>query len=358
MKGFTQSDIDISQKNEVPTKSYFPFGIKATFHHGAISSHRAEVNEIIEGHTQAYELSFYKTTMGNKKWQQSYNYPKTGFSALAMNLGNKKELGMGFGIFPFIELPINQRKINWRFKIGYGLGYIEKPFDRKTNYKNVAIGSNFNALIYANLLWEIKLAKALNTSMGLSLIHFSNGSFERPNLGINIFSLNTGVTYSFGEKKVHVNNKIEERPHKWSKKITIGIGLKEIPPADGKKYVVSTCSFNFMKTRAEKSSFGFGTDLFYNSSLSDLNTRDSASTSNSFDNIRVGIAGMYSFDFGKVSVSVAMGGYLFSNYKGNGLIYNRLETRYSVSDKLFLRFAMKTHIAVADFLECGVGYNF
>ena len=79
--------------------------------------------------------------MGNKKWQQSYNYPKTGFSAVAINLGNEKELGMGLGIFPFIELPINQRKINWRFKIGYGLGYIEKPFDRKTNYKNVAIGS-------------------------------------------------------------------------------------------------------------------------------------------------------------------------------------------------------------------------
>ena len=69
VKGFTQSDIDISQKNEVSTKSYFPFGIKATFHHGAISSHRAEVNEIIEGHTQAYELSFYKSTPLKNKIQ-------------------------------------------------------------------------------------------------------------------------------------------------------------------------------------------------------------------------------------------------------------------------------------------------
>ena len=29
-----------------------------------------------------------------------------------------------------------------------------------------------------------------------------------------------------------------------------------------------------------------------------------------------------------------------------------------LSDKLFLRLAMKTHIAVADFIECGLGYNF
>lgn len=344
MKGFTQEEHSVS--------------LKGTFHTGAILPHRKEVNEIVEGKTQAYEFSFYKSTVGKKQWQQLYNYPKVGVSALAINLGNERELGMGFGVFPFIEIPINQRKINWRLKMGYGIGYIEKPFDKATNFKNIAIGSHYNALIYANMLWSIKLGKRVNTSAGLSIIHFSNGSFSRPNLGINIFSLNTGVSYNFGNLNERVVNDIEERPHKWSKKIMIGFGVKEIPPVEGPKYFVSTYSFNLIKTRAQKSSYGFGADLIYNTSLSELIAQDSTNSSSGLDNFRLGLAGIYSFDFGKISLLIEVGGYVFSRYKKNGTIYNKIGTRFNLSDRLFLNLGVRTHIVVADFVEIGIGYKF
>jgi hypothetical protein len=344
VKGFTQEEHSVS--------------LKGTFHTGAILPHRKEVNEIVEGKTQAYEFSFYKSTVGKKQWQQLYNYPKVGVSALAINLGNERELGMGFGVFPFIEIPINQRKINWRLKMGYGIGYIEKPFDKATNFKNIAIGSHYNALIYANMLWSIKLGKRVNTSAGLSIIHFSNGSFSRPNLGINIFSLNTGVSYNFGNLNVRVLSDIEERPHKWSKKIMIGFGVKEIPPVEGPKYFVSTYSFNLIKTRAQKSSYGFGADLIYNTSLSELIAQDSTNSSSGLDNFRLGLAGIYSFDFGKISLLIEVGGYVFSRYKKNGTIYNKIGTRFNLSDRLFLNLGVRTHIVVADFVEIGIGYKF
>ena len=344
VKGFAQEEPSI--------------GIKGTFHAGAILPHRKVVNEIVEGKTQAYELSFYKTTTGKKDWQQLYNYPKVGVSALAINLGNPRELGMGYGIFPFIEIPLNKAKINWRLKMGYGLGYIEKPFDKETNYKNVAIGSNFNALIYVNMGWSIKLSKAFSTSAGLSIIHFSNGSFSRPNLGINILSLNAGFLYSFGKRNEKIMSTIDERPHKWSKNMSLGIGLKETPPVEGPKYIVSTTSFNIIKTRAQKSSYGFGVDLFYNSSLSNLIAQDTNATKSRIDNYRIGLSGIYSFDFGKISLVIELGGYLFSAYKEDGFIYNRIGTRFNVSDKLFLKIGVKTHIAVADFAEFGIGYKF
>jgi len=146
IKGFTQESIN-------------SFGLKETFHIGSILPHRSEVNEIIEGHSFAYELSFVKPTIGKKEWQQLYKYPQVGISGLFMNLGNPKELGNAYGVFSFIDMPLNQRKINWRLKLGYGLGYIEKPFDKTTNYKNIAIGSHINALIYANMLWSVRLGK-------------------------------------------------------------------------------------------------------------------------------------------------------------------------------------------------------
>ena len=333
------------------------FGIKKTFHYGAILPHRPIVSEVVEGHSFAYELSFYKSTFGNQSWQQQYKYPKVGASALAINLGNKEELGMGFGVFPFIEIPLNNRKINWRLKLGYGLGYIQKPFDRETNYKNIVIGSHFNALIYANMLWSFKVSKSFSSSSGVSLIHYSNGSFARPNLGINVFSLNTGIAYHFGEKNKLITNDIEERPHIWKKKMMIAFGVKEIPPVDGPKYFVSSYSFNLIKARSNKSSFGFGTDLFYNSSLSDLIGADTNNTRNSVDNFRLGIVGIYSFDFGRVSLMAEMGVYAFTRHNKQGLIYHRLMTRFNMNDKLFLNLGLKTHYAVADFVEFGIGFN-
>ncbi|MBL4670200.1 MAG: acyloxyacyl hydrolase [Flavobacteriales bacterium] len=346
IKGFAQ--------DEMPT-----IGVGVTTHFGAILPHRPLINEIIGGHTQAYEFSFYKPTYGKKEWQKLYSYPKVGVSVLFMGLGNPQKLGKAYGIFPYIDLPLNKKKVvSWRLKIGYGIAYIENPFNRETNFKNVAIGSHINALLYINTGWSLKLSNSISTNLGLSLIHFSNGSFSRPNLGLNIFSLNTGVSYQFGEKKALIKADLEERPHQWRKKIMLGFGIKEIPPAEGPKYVVSSYSFNLIKTRATKSSYGFGVDAFYNSSLTVLLNKDSSTTSTSnLDNLRLGLVGIYSFDFGKISLLVEMGGYVYSKYKGNGFIYHRISSRYNVTEKIFLNMGLKTHFAVADFVEFGIGYN-
>jgi len=355
MKGFSQG----KELDKVSKEENSSFGFSATFHRGAILPHRKQVSEIVGGATHAYEISFYKNTFGQKKWQQLHNYPRLGISVIAMDLGNDEELGNGYGVFSFIELPSNHhRKISWNMKLGYGLGYIEKPFDREENFKNVAIGSHFNALIYANSNWKVKFSKALDFSVGLSVVHFSNAASSVPNLGINILSLNTGLSYGFGKREAFVVNELEKRPRKWTKSLRATFGAKEIPPADGPKYFVSAYSFDFMKVRAEKSSFGFSADLFYNTSLTQAIKEDSSSVLSSLNNFRLGLGAIYSFDFGKISLAIEMGGYVFSRYKKQGIIYNRLYTKFNATDNLFFTVGLKTHYFVADFPEFGIGYNF
>lgn len=356
MKGFAQG---VQELEVVPGSENASFGVSSTFHQGAILPHRKMVSEIVGKATKSLELSFYKNTFGKKTWQQLHNYPRLGISAIVMDLGNEDELGNGYGLFSFIELPSNHhRKISWNMKLGFGLGYIEKPFDRESNYKNVAIGSHFNAIIYANSSWGLRLSENVKFSTGLSMIHFSNASSSRPNLGINIFSINTGFSYDFGMKNQFLKQKIEKRPRKWTKSVRATFGVKEIPPADGPKYFVSAYSFGMMKPRAPKSSFGFSADLFYNTSLSQAIVDDSSSTSGSFDDVRVGVGGVYAFDFGEISLAVELGGYVFSNYKKQGNVYARLFTKFNATDKLFFTVGLKTHYFVADFPEFGIGYNF
>lgn len=354
VKGFSQVEMHGSSHVEAAS-----FGVSATFHQGAILPHRKLVSEIVGKSTKSIELSFYKNTFGKKDWQQLHNYPRLGVSIIAMDLGNEEELGGGYGVFSFIELPSNHhRMISWDLKLGYGLGYIEKPFDRETNFKNVAIGSNFNAIIYANSSWKVRLSESLKFSLGLSMVHFSNASSARPNLGINILSINSGLSYDFGKKESFTVKKIDERPRKWKKSLRGTFGAKEIPPAAGPKYFVSAYSFEFMKPRAKKSSIGFGVDLFYNTSLTQAIKDDSSSTSASLNNYRLGLGGVYAFDFGNISMAIEVGGYIFSRYKKQGPIYSRVYTKFNASNKLFFTVGLKTHYFVADFPEFGIGYNF
>ena len=333
--------------------------LKETVHLGAILPHRKVVNELVEGHAFAYEVSYYHSTYGGKDWQEVYNYPKLGISGLYMNFGNAEELGHGFGLLSFIELPMNDKKINWRVKMGYGLGYIQKPFDRETNYKNIAIGSRLNALLYMSNMWHVNLNENLSTSLGVSLIHFSNGSYKKPNLGLNVATISAGFAYHFGALKEKQVSEHNHRQHFWRKQVMLGVGLKEIPPVEGPKYFVSSLSFNGLRSFSEKSSYGVGVDLFYNTALPDLMAiEDDSYNTKGTDKLRFGIVGMYGLDFGRISLLLQMGAYVFNNYDEQGPIYHRVCTRYYVKENAFLNLSLKTHYAVADFIEVGGGISF
>jgi len=333
-------------------------GIEYTTHFGSILPHRPLVNRVIQGHSWISELSLTKQTKGNKTWQQLFGYPKIGVSFVALDLGNPEELGNSFGIFPFVQFPLVNRKIKWNLKLGYGLGYIEKPFNIETNFKNVVIGSTFNALINLNSLWEVNLSKRLSSSLGISLVHFSNGSFKRPNLGINVFSLNLGVNYKFGKYSEYRTNEIPERIKSWKKIIVANAGLKEIAPVGGGKFPVYTTSLNLIRPFSKKSAYGIATDFFYNSSLEDRITRDTGNETDNNDNWRIGIAGIYSLDVGGVSFLIQTGVYLRTKSKREGYIYSRFTTRYYLNKHVFVNLGLKTHFAVADFIETGIGYQF
>jgi hypothetical protein len=332
-------------------------GIKGTFHHGFIAPHKPLVNEVIKGHTQIFELSFYKNTTGQRQWEQYFNNPKIGISGFVINTGNDESLGKAYGVIPFVEMPLNQWKIKWNLKFGFGVGYIEKPFNRIDNYKNLTIGSHLNALIFVNSLWDLPINERFNTSLGLSLTHFSNGSLKRPNLGINLLSVNCGVGYNFGKQKQIVPFNDVNKEKTWNNFVAFSGGVKEIPPIGGKKYLVYSLVYQWIKTTSNKSGFGGGTDVFYNTSLEPLIQRVQNEDKGTIGNVRFGIHGAYQLALGKLTLQLQVGGYAYTAYKDNGNIYSKLNSRYFVTDKLFFNLSLKTHYAVADFIEYGIGFK-
>lgn len=333
------------------------FGLSLTQHYGFISPHNALVNEIIKDHIKITELSFYQQTNGGNQWHRYYNYPVIGLSAVVFNTGNPESLGRIYGVLPFVDFPLNKWKIEWNLKFGYGIGFVEKPFNRKTNYKNLVIGSYLNALIYFNSHWNIPITERIKATAGISFTHLSNGSLKRPNLGINIFSTNAGVSYYFGNPVVKSLSEVEKRKKEFSQVILASVGVKEISNIGGRKYMVYNTSYNILRTVSNKSSFGVGADFFYDSSLESLIKRLQNEDKGKLGNFRMGLSGIYSMDMGKISLLFQTGTYLYTSYNFDKKVYTRIGSRYRINDKIFVNLSLKTHFFVADFIEYGIGYR-
>ncbi len=332
-------------------------GISFTQHYGFLAPHNALVNEIIKNHIKIFELSVYRQTDGEKQWHRYYNYPVIGLSAVIFNTGNSESLGRIYGVLPFVDFPLNKWKVEWNLKFGYGAGFVEKPFNRKSNYKNLVIGSHVNALIYFNSHWNFPITERVKATAGISFTHLSNGSLKRPNLGINMFSTNAGISYYFGNPVVKDLSNVEKREKEFSHVILANVGVKEVDKIGGKKYMIYNTSYNIMRTVSNKSTLGLGTDFFYNSSLEPLILRLQNEDKGKFGNFRMGLSGIYSMDMGKVSMLMQIGGYLHTSYDFDKKIYTRIGTRYRINDKIFVNLSLKTHFFVADFIEYGIGYR-
>ena len=115
-------------------------------------------------------------------------FPTTGLQLTYSNFGADDYLGHGVSLLPFLEIPINKnrtRALSWR--LGLGVGFINKTYHPEDNPENLAIGSNLNWNFEMFLQYRIPTGTRSGLHIGAGLIHYSNGHTELPNLGLNAF---------------------------------------------------------------------------------------------------------------------------------------------------------------------------
>jgi hypothetical protein len=201
----------------------------------------------------------------------------------------------------------------------------------------------------------VSVTPQLKPSLGLSFTHFSNGAFQKPNLGLNIPSVNVGLEYGFG--KAEINQKpipSAEKPGKRAYLLTLAGAKKERKPAENKNYPVFALFFTSHKSNNLKSYWGYGADLFYDDSKKRDLQKEEASLPSFIETAQAGIHLSYLLKAGKVYYVVQPGVYVHSRYKEDGLMYHRLGTRYQLTENLLLNTTLKTHWAVADHFEIGL----
>ena len=322
---------------------------------GFIIAHRPALVPLQEGHVKGFEITAQRQTIGTSDWENIFYYPSYGITTAFFDLGSPDHLGYGIAIYPFIDFPLSKRfGKGLHFRYGMGLGYIEKPFNAVTNIKNAAIGSHLNGVIHFDLHAEKAISKKSKLELGAGITHYSNGSYELPNLGINIATVNLAYHHSFGDNLAIKKREVPKSDNRLQVHIYAGGFLKKVYPPNGKRFFAGTLSGMLFKQVNPKSAWGLGTDLFYDKSLSYRIDKLEAGNTSSLNNFRPGIYGAYHLSIKHLGLMFNMGYYLYTKWKGDGNVYHRICIRYYF-DKTFLCVNLKTHYAKADFIEMGVG---
>lgn len=354
--------LSISKYNfaqEAPTANGIPvIGVK--FHYGFIWAHREKMAHLVRGHIPGIEITLAKYPTGQRLWQQQYNNPEYGLCFVHYDLGNPEQLGSADGLGAYINFNLNRsERFKLNLKFGPGVGYISKVFDRLDNYKNIAISSHVNVLILLSLEANWFITPRWAISSGLTMNHFSNGGYKMPNLGINVVSANIGAKYLF-DKRTTPQKKFPTPilgKRKTSYQFLAAFGVRELEEVWGKKYLAYTVSAEAHRAINTKQKLGIGFDIFYDNSLIDFLDLKEIKVKNNVEIIRPGFKLSHDLAVGDLSFVFQMGAYLYQKDDSDGLFYHRIALRYLCKEHWIFNFSLKSHFAVASYIEWGLGYK-
>lgn len=335
------------------------FILSAQGHYGYIISHRNNISHLIKGHIYGGEISYIFRTTGKEQWEQIHRYPELGICALHMYLANPKQLGTLEALYPYTNIRLNKLKRSWKLnlRLGVGLSYLTKPFNRLTNYKNNAIGSHLNGFVNLRLSYAVMLSKEWRLDAGVGLTHASNGAMATPNLGLNMATISAGLGYAFGNKDlVYKKDTIPKCKHGIVPMFIVLGGMRELEQPDGPKYLAFGAELNVYKTLNYKNRLGLGVEAAYNNTTKVEYADDSIFNPGFKDIVTIGAKIAYEFKFNRVSLPVEFGYYIYNKKPSYGMIFHRIGIRYMVTKHVLANITLITHWARADYFEWGIGY--
>jgi hypothetical protein len=334
-------------------------------HYGFLASHHLEL-DVFQSHFPAFEFSIQRATWGKSHWEVLYAYPDIGISFWYSPLGGFDELGAAFALYPFINFPlVRGQSQSLNFRLGIGLGYLTRYFNRLDNFRNFAIGSPINFAGSLYLEYRREISRRITLSGGLGLTHFSNGATRTPNYGLNIVTATLGVAIHLTRPNPRLNKMIlpELYTFEFDGKrqldfdAGIAIAYKDMRQQYGESFLVYIIYANLLKQVSWKSKFGIGVDLTYDASDKFIIDWEGGSYRGTYQFVKAGVNAAYQLLIGDLSFVFNFGAYLSGLERSEGTIYQRLTMRYMVTDHLFASLILNSNWGRAEYVGVGIGYS-
>lgn len=342
-------------------------GIETNFMVGKMIKHTENFSGTFPPQCYSFELNVVKKTYGQKDWQQRRHYPQVGVGLYYNNYNKPDVYGQALGIFPNIQFDIIRgRAIEWTVRVGMGICYYTKPYQRlnPVNTENVAIGGHWNNIspFSTDLRWKIN--KHWDLQAGINFSHVSNASFQKPNLGINLYGAHIGVRYfpvtAYPEM---IKRNLTPLSNRWLIQARAGMAFVEDEPADGPLNPVYIGAVYVSKRYWSMNKLYAGIDYYYHSATyARLKTQEDFRGSEYLRSTQYSLFLGHEFLIGRLGLLLQTGYYLHKKDEQTANFYQKLGGNFYLVQRekgpfkeVFLSAILKTHGFTAELFEMGVG---
>ncbi len=343
------------------------WSISPMLHTGFITKHTKKLTIDNHGITEGLGINFQYQTYGKKDWHARQHFPQPGLEIAYFRFNDHHQMGDAFGFLPNITLPIATKK-TWRIRttIGMGISWLSKHYDAINNPLHNAIGSHLNNYTSFRLLGEKNYAPHWKLSAGASFSHFSNGTSQLPNYGLNVPALVLGLQYAPTPVLPEDYRYPTQKPiyRKWGFLAEATLARQEFIALNGPKYPIYNLALaaTFSESSTNTSFLGF--EYEYNFAVFNfykfLEQYDETTTKNTGK--RYMIFGGHDFIFGHFGLGAQIGAYIGPyKYLIHRPIYNKLNAKYFFTPfgkqgiKPFIALHMKAHLIDAEYISAGIG---
>ncbi len=357
--GFSQDSIKISSEKDKKYIKYLEF----RFENGAMLSNDTDLGDqlVNSSYYNGFDIRLgFRKTNPDDIYSTVYRRPYMGIGWYSSTFHNA-DIGKPNALYYFMTIPFvfeQDKKLTFNYTGAFGLSYNFNPFDSIQNPANIFIGSYRNCYVHLGLEANYKFSETWQANATLGFKHFSNGSFKKPNYGINLIPLTLGVTYKVGDDKVeHYRRPVPEFIKNNQLNLTLAFGSKNYVNEDP-NYLKMTMGINYLRAVNYKYRIGVGIDVFY-SGASELRTE--SGTASFSDAVSYAVVPNWEWVITeRLYIPLGVGIYLHRNVENDEKYgyYERAGIRYRVTDHLSAGVTIKAHAGVADYFEWTLGYTF
>lgn len=333
-----------------------PWSIGGRAHYGFLWPHRPSSWILVEGHAAAVEVFAERKVNGDRPWQSAYGMPSYGVGVLYTGMANPDRIGAAVRVIPYLFLPFKQGEHGaFGLRMGWGVGYIAKSYERHDNSKQIAIGSRINTAIQLMPEYRYRAGRWM-LATGIAIDHWSNGSVKQPNLGLNLLTVNVAVSHALGEEVPNaVVNEAAFEAGQREMMVVGAVGVNERGRPLNGQYTVYMLTGQVQWRLGRKGTVGGGADVFNKGSL--VSGEPDLMDKGRLALTQFGLHGAGSLLFGRAELFANAGVYLYTPVPDDAPLFQRLGVRYRSGKHLVWNISLKSHYVTADHWEFGLGYR-
>ena len=347
------STLTLHANDTLPKRENF---LSLQYYRGPVFDHRKIGSLLNFGMPYDFSLQYWFQTDGRKQWEMLYKYPQLGFSVHYVDF-DTKFFGKAVSGAALVKFVLKQNNFfSFKIDLQSGIAYITKPFDKDDNIYNALIGSHVNFFLTAGPEFEFFRSKNIFLSGGFSFTHFSNGSTQLPNLGINLMEWHAGVNYRLTPSQERRTYAYPQDNKRWQGDVIISAGWCENGQPCGPKYFITTLNTGFYRILSTKHKIGAGFDIMRDPSQEYYYVR-AEDEYKDFDFLSSGFSLRYGLIIGKLTTLVQWGFFVKEPKYSDAHSYHRIGVNYQITKHLLANLSLKTTYAKANFIEFGFGYQ-